>query len=63
MFLRINKIEKIKLTELSNVLNTQRLNKNLPVLEESKVLHELIDFAFDNIEVIDCKLSLKVESK
>ncbi len=45
-YLRIKKNEEISLMKLSKEVNMQRLEKNMPVLKESEILHLLINEAF-----------------
>lgn len=58
-YLRLNKTESKKIDELSRELNKQRLDLNMKVMQESKVLHELIDIAICNVEVVDGELKIK----
>lgn len=58
-YLRLNKTESKKIEELSRELNKQRLDLNMKVMQESKVLHELIDIAICNVEVVEGELKIK----
>ena len=58
-YLRLNKTESKKIDELSRELNKQRLDLNMKVMQESKVLHELIDIAISNVEVVEGELKIK----
>lgn len=58
-YLRLNKTESKKIDELSRELNKQRLDLNMKVMQESKVLHELIDIAICNVEVVNGELKIK----
>ncbi|WEH87867.1 hypothetical protein PYR73_18945 (plasmid) [Acinetobacter soli] len=58
-YLRLNKTESKKIDELSRELNKQRLDLNMKVMQESKVLHELIDIAICNVEVVNGELKIR----
>lgn len=58
-YLRINKKEEAKLMEISTKLNMQRLEKKLPVLKESEILHMLIDYAFEHCDAENAELTEK----
>jgi hypothetical protein len=52
-YLRINKEEEKNLTKLSKNVNRERLDRDMPVIKESEVLHQLIDEAFKKAKVKD----------
>lgn len=52
-YLRINKEEEKNLTKLSKNVNRERLEKDMHVIKESEVLHQLIDEAFKKAKVKD----------
>lgn len=52
-YLRINKEEEKNLSKLSKSVNKERLDKDMPVIKESEVLHQLIDEAFKKAKVKD----------
>lgn len=52
-YLRINRKEEKSLMELSKKLNQERLERNLPVMKESEILHALINEGFKKAKVIE----------
>ena len=52
-YLRINIKEEKSLIELSKKLNRERLDRNLPVMKDSEILHALINEGFKKAKVID----------
>lgn len=58
-YLRINRKEEKNLMELSKILNTERLNLNLPVMKESEILHSLIQEGFKKAKVVEGVIKLE----
>lgn len=58
-YLRLNKSEDKKVNELSKELNKQRIELDMKIIQQSKVLHELIEIALKNVTVEKGELKLK----
>lgn len=58
-YLRLKKQQKKRLSEISEDLNKQRLDKKIGVLEDSKVLHEIINTALEKIIIEDGNIKFK----
>ena len=58
-YLRIKRNEEISLMKISKEVNTQRLEKNMPVLKESEILHLLINEAFKKAKVKEGKIFIE----
>lgn len=57
-YLRINRQEEKNLNEISEKLNRERLDKKLPVMKESEILHALIKEAFKKAEIINGEIKI-----
>lgn len=57
-YLRINRKEEKRLNEISGKLNRDRLDRNLPVMKESEILHAIINEAFKKAEVIEGEIKI-----
>lgn len=58
-YLRINRQEEKNLLELSNKLNRERLDRNLPVMKDSEILHALINEGFKKAKVMNGKIIIE----
>lgn len=58
-YLRINRKEEKSLMELSKKLNQERLERNLPVMKESEILHALINEGFKKAKVVKGNIILE----
>ena len=58
-YLRLNKSEDRKVSDLCKELNKQRIELDMKIIQQSKVLHELIEIALKNVEVEKGEIKLK----
>ena len=58
-YLRLKKHQKKRLSEISEDLNRQRLDRKMSVIEDSKVLHEIIDAALEKIIIEEGNIKFK----
>lgn len=58
-YLRLKKEEKKQISELSDMVNQQRIDLKMGVIIESEVLHQLIDEAFKKAVAEGGKIKIK----
>ncbi|KHF77289.1 hypothetical protein PJ15_0295 [Acinetobacter sp. neg1] len=58
-YVRMKKEEKKRINEISLEINRQRMSLGMSVIEDSKVLHEILDEAFKHVEVEHGKIKIK----
>ena len=55
--LRLNPAEQERVRSITMAINKTLLSKQLPALQESEVLHKILEYALSNIELKDFEKS------
>lgn len=58
-YVRMKKEEKKRINEISLEVNRQRMSLGMSVIEDSKVLHEILNEAFNHVKIEDGRIKIK----